>query len=129
MKTVGSPSRERTQSATTQGRAFKYNKLCQLADWQDPKLRTLIHAMLPDQFVKDPSFPTGREHRKHWEFAQILRGLVELDALPSNGMVLSFGAGHEELVYEMTNRVRWVFATDSPTHRGIAPRRFHLGRH
>jgi SAM-dependent methyltransferase len=52
------------------------------------------------------------EHRKHWEFAQVLDGLVELGALPPDAMVLAVGAGHEAGVFDLTNRVRWVFATD-----------------
>jgi SAM-dependent methyltransferase len=52
------------------------------------------------------------EHRKHWEFAQLLCGLEELSAVDPGSLVLSVGAGHEEPVYELTNHVRWVFATD-----------------
>ena len=52
------------------------------------------------------------EHRKHWEYAQILLGLEQLEVLDRDAMVLAVAAGQEELLFELTNRTRWAFATD-----------------
>jgi SAM-dependent methyltransferase len=87
-------------------------KLCELEDWRDPRRVAAIRGCLPYLSAVAASFPRGMEHRKHWEFAQLLAGIEELAALREDGLVLSVGAGHEEPVYELTNRARWVFATD-----------------
>jgi SAM-dependent methyltransferase len=94
------------------GRGLPLNKLCELEDWRDPRRIAAIRRLLPYLGGPAPEFPSGMEHRKHWEFAQLLCGLEELGALRPEGRVLSVGAGHEEPVYELTNHVRWVFATD-----------------
>lgn len=71
-----------------------------------------MQRMLPYYVDAYPNYPEGLEHRKHWEFAQIVVGLDRLGALSPGGMVISVGAGHEEPIFDLTNRVRWVFATD-----------------
>ncbi|MGA3183888.1 MAG: methyltransferase domain-containing protein [Candidatus Dormibacteria bacterium] len=88
------------------------NKLCELEDWHDPRRVAAIRRCLPYLVAMRPDFPLQMEHRKHWEFAQLLCGLEELSAVDPGSLVLSVGAGHEEPVYELTNHVRWVFATD-----------------
>jgi len=88
------------------------NKLCEVEDWHDPRRVAAIRRCLPYLVAMVADFPSRMEHRKHWEFAQLLCGLDELSALVPGSLVLSVGAGHEEPVYELTNHVRWVFATD-----------------
>jgi SAM-dependent methyltransferase len=88
------------------------NKLCELEDFGNPELIRRIRALEPDLAEFYPEYPRGREHRKSWEWAHVLLGLETLGALPSGGMALGVAAGHEPLLYELTNRVRWVFATD-----------------
>lgn len=41
-----------------------------------------------------------------------MRALAACDAMRPDAWVLSVGAGHEPPVYQLTNHVRWVFATD-----------------
>jgi SAM-dependent methyltransferase len=93
-------------------RPVALNKLCELEDWRDPRRVAAIRRCLPHFTALGADFPAGMEHRKHWEFAQLLCGLEELSAVRADSLVLSVGAGHEEPVYELTNRARWVFATD-----------------
>lgn len=93
-------------------RRMPLNKLCELEDWLDPRRVAAIRRCLPYLVAIQPDFPFRMEHRKHWEFAQLLCGLEELSAVDAGSLVLSVGAGHEEPVYELTNHVRWVFATD-----------------
>jgi SAM-dependent methyltransferase len=71
-----------------------------------------MRRVLPYYVDHDPAFPRGLEHRKHWEFAQVAVGLEQLGALGSEALVLAVGAGHEGLIFDLTTRVRWVFATD-----------------
>jgi SAM-dependent methyltransferase len=91
---------------------MKLNKVCNLEDWQSEERAQTIRKVLPYFLQQDPAFPKHMEHRKHWEFAQVLLGLEVLGVLRADALVLSVAAGHEEVVYEMTNHVRWVFATD-----------------
>jgi len=52
------------------------------------------------------------EHRKHWEFFQLLNGFRELGILRSDAWILAVAAGQEEVAFDLTNDVRWVFCTD-----------------
>lgn len=102
----------RDPAAVDLDRRMPLCKLCELEDWRDPRRVAAIRRCLPYLSAVAADFPRGMEHRKHWEFAQLLAGIEELAALREDGLVLSVGAGHEEPVYELTNRARWVFATD-----------------
>lgn len=88
------------------------NKVCELDDWTDARRVDAMRRMLPYQVASVATYPRGMEHRKHWEYAQLLRGLDDLNAMRPEALVLSVGAGHEEPVFFLTNHVRWVFATD-----------------
>jgi hypothetical protein len=91
---------------------MQLNKLCNLEDWDLDTRAATMRRIRPDAVRDYPNYPVGAEHRKHWENSQVLDGLRHLEALPSDGLVLAVAAGHEEMVYELTNQVRWVFATD-----------------
>jgi len=91
---------------------MQLNKLCNIEDWDRDARAATMRRILPYLPKAHTEFPKGMEHRKHWEFAQILDGLDQLNALPSDGLVLGVAAGHEEVLYDLTNQVRWVFATD-----------------
>jgi SAM-dependent methyltransferase len=91
---------------------MRLNALCSPDDWHDPHLVAAMRRMLPYYVEAFPDFPTALEHRKHWEFAQLLVGLEKLGALTPRAFVISVGAGHEEPIFDLTNKVRWVFATD-----------------
>jgi SAM-dependent methyltransferase len=88
------------------------NKVCSIEDWDDPALIATMRRILPYFLPAHPDFPRHMEHRKHWEFAQVLNGLSSLGVLGSEAMVLSVAAGNEEVAFDLTNDVRWVFATD-----------------
>ncbi len=88
------------------------NKVCELDDWADAQRVDAMRRMLPYHLAAEPDYPRGSEHRKAWEYAQLLRGLEGLDTLDDQSMVLSVGAGHEDPVFYLTNHARWVFATD-----------------
>jgi SAM-dependent methyltransferase len=88
------------------------NKVCDLDDWQDAELRSAMRVLEPYMLPGFPDYPAGREHRKSWEYAQLMTGLRKLGALRPDAIVLGVAAGHENPLYELTNHVRWVFATD-----------------
>ena len=88
------------------------NKVCELEDWENPVLCAAMRRMCPHFLGMFADYPKGRAHRKHWECAQLYAGLEQLQALRSDAVALSVGAGHEFPLYELTNHVRWVFATD-----------------
>lgn len=91
---------------------MQLNKVCNIEDWEDPALTSTMRRILPAFLTQNPRYPAAMEHRKHWEFAQLVVGLASLGALPSNGTVLAVAAGREPVVFDLANRVRWVFATD-----------------
>jgi len=90
----------------------RLNKVCNIEDWDDDRRAVTMRRILPIFLDQSPGYPAGMEHRKHWEFAQILLGLEALGTFGPQAMVLSVAAGHESVVYDLTNHVRWVFATD-----------------
>jgi hypothetical protein len=92
---------------------MRFCKLCELEDFADVQLRTLIrsaYASHKELFGGD--FPSGREYRKHWEVAMSLNTLRELGALGDKSELLGVGAGAEATIFWLTNHSRRVFATD-----------------
>ena len=91
---------------------MRLNKLCEIEDWQQPRLRALMCDLEPDLAAAYPGYPAGREHRKSWEYAHLIAGLEQLEALHPQAMVLAVAAGNERPLYALSRRVRWVFAID-----------------
>jgi SAM-dependent methyltransferase len=92
---------------------LSYNKLCELEDFRDAGLRTLIRDVFSFEIEsRGPDFPTGFEYRKYWEVAMAVRTLKDFGALHERAEILGVGAGTEMTIFWLTNRVRRVFATD-----------------
>jgi SAM-dependent methyltransferase len=90
-----------------------YNKLCELEDFRDEELRTLIRRIFSFEIdALGPDFPTGFEYRKYWEVAMAVRTLRDFGALHERAEVFGVGAGTELTLFWLTNVVRRVFATD-----------------
>jgi SAM-dependent methyltransferase len=96
---------------TRPARRLQLNKLCEIEDFRVPARIEVIRALEP-QMRFDAYYPLNFEHRKGWEYAQLIGGLRQLQAINSDSMVLSVAAGHETPVFALTNEVRYVFATD-----------------
>jgi SAM-dependent methyltransferase len=77
---------------------------CAVADWRRPRLLELMDGIVPGS--------AARPHRKVWEFAMGVMALEEGGVLHEGAFGLSVGAGHEPVLYYLTNRCRWLFATD-----------------
>jgi ubiquinone/menaquinone biosynthesis C-methylase UbiE len=83
----------------------QYAKLCDLADFEDPELRARIREIAPG--------PGEDElHRKNWEYAMLALFLEDVGLLNDDARVLSVGAGHEEVLFWLANKVGSVVATD-----------------
>jgi SAM-dependent methyltransferase len=94
------------------GRRPGLNKLCELEDFRHPEMIEAIREIEPDHVAVYPDYPAGREHRKAWEYAQLLRAARSQNVLRPDSMVLAVAAGHERPIFWLTNHVRMVFATD-----------------
>ena len=89
-------------------------QLCELANpakWDNPEWMELLRSM---QMLSDHKMAM---HRKIYEFTQLLFGLDRLGYLREDVSVISVGAGHEEVLYWLANRVGRVVATD--TYDGV----------
>jgi len=91
---------------------YGLNKLCEVEDFRKPEIESAIHEMEPECVVIFDEYPRRHEHRKSWEYAQLLRGARDLGVLRPDAMVLGVAAGHERPLFWLTNHVRMVFATD-----------------
>jgi SAM-dependent methyltransferase len=83
-----------------------YVKLCDLADFDDAELRARIHDIVPG--LEAPA----DLHRKYWEYATLTLFLEDVGQRDDGTEILSVGAGHEEVLYWLSNHVGRVVATD-----------------
>jgi ubiquinone/menaquinone biosynthesis C-methylase UbiE len=84
----------------------QYVKFCDRRDFDDPEVRARIREIVPNLE------PEAELHRKYWEYATLTLFLEDVGALHDDAEVLDVGAGHEEVVYWLANRVGRVVATD-----------------
>src|SRR5262249_6695247 len=102
---------QRAGNATTDG--LSYNKICNIEDFEHPRLRGLIREIFPHEISRfGPDFPRGREYRKHWEVAMAARSLADHGVLHERARVLGVAAGNEPTIFWLTTQVERVFATD-----------------
>jgi SAM-dependent methyltransferase len=81
------------------------NRICRPDAWDDPRwMRTVAELGLPVE--------RGWYHRKAFEWAQCVYGLRRLSVVRPNATALGVGAGHEPVIYWLTNHVRLTVATD-----------------
>jgi SAM-dependent methyltransferase len=83
---------------------FALSRACALADWRQPELARLMREISGGAAVAP--------HRKAWEFAVGVAALERGGVLHEDAVGLSVAAGHEAVLYYLTNRCRWLFATD-----------------
>lgn len=92
--------------------AFALNRLLNLEDFAEPTVRNVIREVFEHEVARSPEFPTGREHRKHWEAAMAVVALREGGALRPDAQVLFIGPGREATPFWLTNHVGRVWALD-----------------
>lgn len=89
------------------------NKICDLRDFGDEVRRAAIRAAEPEFWTEWSDYPAGREHRKSWEYGQLLAGLEALNAVTRESLVLAVGTGVDRALFELACRARLVFAADN----------------
>lgn len=92
-------------SASLRGTPPALNTVCRTTHALDPEWR---------RGCDDLGFLADRAHfhRKIWEFSHALYGLRRLRRLAPDAEALGVGAGHEEVIYFLANRLKLVVATD-----------------
>jgi SAM-dependent methyltransferase len=88
------------------------NKLCDLRDFSDHARVAAIREVEPEYLGNWPNYPAGREHRRSWEYAQLLLGVDALNAVNRDSLVLGVRTGADKALFALTNRARLVFAAD-----------------
>jgi SAM-dependent methyltransferase len=86
--------------------AREYAKACDVADFDDPRLRARLRDIAPQ------SGPDAELHRKLWEYATLALFLEDVGLLDDQAELLSVGAGHEEVLFWLANHVGRMVATD-----------------
>jgi SAM-dependent methyltransferase len=89
-------------------------KLCDIQDFDDPTVRGRIREIAPGYE------PRAELRRKFWEYAMLTLFLEDVGKLDDEADVLSVGAGHEEVLFWLANRVGRVVATDIYGEGGFA---------
>jgi FkbM family methyltransferase len=92
--------------------AFALNRLVNVEDFAEPTVRDAIREVFEHEVARTPGFPSGREHRKHWEAAMAVLALREGGALRSDAQVLFIGPGRDATLFWLTNHVGRVWALD-----------------
>ena len=93
---------------TPTGKRFRrqYVKLCDLPDFDDPEVRSRIREIAPGHE------PWAEVRRKFWEYAMLTLFLEDVGNLDEETVALSVGAGHEEVLFWLANKIGRVVATD-----------------
>lgn len=95
-------------------------KACCIEDFRHPELARAIEEVFAHEIDRHgPSFPRGREYRKHWEIAMAARALEAGGVLRPDAQVLGIAAGTEPTIFWLTRRVGRVFATDRYLDPGV----------
>jgi SAM-dependent methyltransferase len=84
----------------------QYTKLCDIRDFDDPKVRARIDDIVPGLE------PPQHLYRKYWEYAMLTLFLEDSGLLHDDTRILSVGAGHETVLFWLANRVAKVVASD-----------------
>jgi SAM-dependent methyltransferase len=84
----------------------QYVKLCDAADWDDPRLLAAVQEILPDRDA------ATHVERKVWEFGMLALFLEDTGHMHSDTRALAVGAGDERIVFWLANRLGRVVATD-----------------
>ena len=81
------------------------NEICNPSAWNVPEF---IHYFRELNMSVDPS----SMHRKKWEWAQVLYGLDKLGCINPKNVGLDVGAGREEPMYYLANKVKKIYGVD-----------------
>jgi SAM-dependent methyltransferase len=97
-----------TDVAPQAGRLLRDTQLCELANpakWDNDEWLGILRSL-------GQSDDKLAMHRKAYEFSQLVYGCRRLGVLRDDASFVSIGAGHEDVLYWLANRVSRVVATD-----------------
>jgi len=94
----------------------QYVKLCDRRDFDDPRVRSTIRDIAPGRSEAE------EVERKLWEYAMLAMFLGDAGRLQEDTEILAVGAGHEDVLYWLANRVGRVVATDIYGEGGFSGR-------
>lgn len=80
-----------------------WQKICAAEDYTDPGFKYILDELLQQA----PTY-----HRKQWEFVVIYLNLLKYDKLNKESVGVSFGAGRERLIFDVSKTVKEFIATD-----------------
>jgi SAM-dependent methyltransferase len=95
----------------------QYVKLCDLPDFEDRRLRVTLREIVANGYE-----PREELRRKFWEYGMLGLYLEDVGALREDVRALAVGAGHEEPLFWLANRVGQVIAIDIYGEGGFAGR-------
>jgi SAM-dependent methyltransferase len=103
------------------------NRLCYLEDWENYEIKKIV-SELQDfslesyEHRKDWTIPEGKKivgirrpgliHRKDWEWALGIIAMRRFDKLNKSSTAIGIGAGREEVIFYLANKLGSVYATD-----------------
>jgi SAM-dependent methyltransferase len=101
------------------------NRLCYVEDWQNKEINDIISqlqsASLPSYINKQDwqmtknivnRRKTGFIHRKDWEWALGIIAMRRFGKLNEKSTAIGVGAGREEVLFYVANKLKHVYATD-----------------
>jgi SAM-dependent methyltransferase len=101
------------------------NRLCYIEDWQNKEINDIISqlqsASLPSYINKQDwqmtknivnRRKTGFIHRKDWEWALGIIAMRRFGKLNEKSTAIGVGAGREEVLFYLANKIKHVYATD-----------------
>jgi SAM-dependent methyltransferase len=91
---------------------MRLNKVCNIEDFSDKELLDVLKDVVPHYVNMYKGFPKNYEDRKPWEWAMGIYGMKKLNCFNSESLVLGIASGSEAPIYYLTNKVKFVFATD-----------------
>jgi len=102
------------------------NRLCYLEDWDNLELKKIVkdlqHSVLED-YINRKDWKTrsnkiicmrkdGFIHRKDWEWALGIIAMRRFGKLNEKSTAIGIGAGREEVLFYLANKIKHVYATD-----------------
>lgn len=80
-----------------------WQKICQADDYNKPEFKYVLEEV----FKQPPTY-----HRKQWEFVVIYLNLLKYGKLNEDSKGVSFGAGRERIIFDISKQVKNLTATD-----------------
>ena len=104
---------------------IKLNRLCSIEDWQNNQISKAIlelQQVVAHDYIHKINWETsenivncrkpGLIHRKDWEWAMGLIAMDRMGKLNKQNVAIGIGAGREEILFYLANKLSHVHATD-----------------